>query len=157
MAAMATALLGMGAQAAGTIQESRAKADAMEYNASVAANDAMLAEKSKQIELHKHKTATRNLLARQNAVIASSGRDYSGSPLDVLARSEAAAMLDESIIRMNATMKVSKLEGQSIMDRGAASATVGFGKSRATAKLLSSSGKFGLKYQDRQKTKAKDD
>lgn len=157
MAAMAASIIGSMAQAYGAVEEGKQKADAMKYNAAVAANDAKLAEKSKKIELHKHKTATRKLLARQNAVIASSGRAYSGSPLDVLARSESEALLDESVLRLNADMRINKYRNQSMMDRAGAGAALRLGRAKASRSIMSSAGKFGLKYTDKQKTKTKDE
>lgn len=147
MAAMTAIMLGIGlaSSAAGSVEEGRQKASAMKYNARVAENDAKLAEKSKEIEIGKHRTAVRKLLARQNAVIASSGRSYSGSPLDIISRSESEALLDESIIRMNADVRISKLRSQSMLDRGSASAAASLGRAKAARSLAMAAGSFGKK------------
>lgn len=143
------AITGMGMQAIGQIQESKAKSATMDYNADVAAADAKLAEKAKTVELHKAKTRQRSLLARQNAVVAASGRDYSGSPLDVINRSEAEALLDQNIIALNANTAIGRLYGQVAIDRGSASAALHFGRSKAGFQLASSAMTFGVKAQDK--------
>lgn len=136
-------------QAYGQIQESKAKAATMDYNADVAAADAKLAEKAKGVELHKAKTRQRSLLARQNAVVAASGRDYSGSPLDVINRSEAEALLDQNIITLNANTAIGRLYGQVAIDRGSASAALHFGRSKAGFQLATTAATFGLMVKDK--------
>ncbi len=141
-------IVGSVTQIVGTMDEAQSRASAMKYNASVAASDAKIAEKAKGIELHKSRTARRKLLARQNAVIAASGRDYSGSPLDLIARSESEALLDESIIRLNADIKIGRLYGQVALERGSAKAALSLGRAKAGRQLFSSASKFGMKALD---------
>lgn len=159
MSAMTASIAGMVGsitQIAGTLDEASSNASAMKYNAAVAANDAKMAEKAKGIELHKSRTARRKLLARQNAVIAASGRDYSGSPLDIIAQSESAALLDESIIRMNADMKIGRLYGQAALDRGSATSALNLGRAKAGRQLFSSASKFAMKGLDSAKSRVDD-
>ena len=135
---MSTQMLGLGLQAYGTYVESQAKAEALEYNAYVAERDASIVEKHTKHEIHKAKTTQRKLLARQIAATAASGRSFSGSPLEVMARSESEALMDQRIIRENGARERGRLHGQAIMDRGAAVSTKRSGRNRAFAGLLTS-------------------
>ena len=123
-------------QAFGSYQESEAKAAALEYNAQVAEADARQVDKSKEHELHKSKTVQRRVLAKQIATAAASGRQMSGSPLDVMARTESEALTDQEIIRSNAASAQGRLYSQSANDKGRASSVKSQGRSRALSKLL---------------------
>ena len=133
----------LGAQMFGTIlqsygaySEAQAKAETLEYNAMVAEKDALQVEKAKKHELHKARTAQRRLLAKQIVATASSGRQMSGSPLDVMARSEADAQTDQRIIISNSAREQARLYGQSAFGKGQAKSTKARGRGRAFANLM---------------------
>lgn len=129
-------IFGAGMQAYGSYQESQMKAEALEYNAFVAEEEAKQIEKAKEHELHKSMTAQRKLLARQVAATAASGRSMAGSPLDVMNRTESEALLDQSIIRSNAALSKGRAHGQAIMDKGSAKTTRSMGKAKSLAGLF---------------------
>lgn len=133
---MGMGIAGLGLQAYGAYSEGEARAEALEYNAFVAEQDAKEVEKAKKHELHKSVTAQRKLLARQWAVAAASGRSMSGSPLDVMNRTESEALLDQSIIRSNAATAKGRLHGQAIMDRGQAESARKMGRAKSITGLF---------------------
>jgi len=129
-------MLGVVTQSLGAYMEGEASAATREYNASVAERDAEQVEKSKKHELHKARTSQRRLLAKQIAATAASGRQMSGSPLDVMARSESEALTDQEIIRSNAAMAKGRLYGQAEFEKGAAKTDKTLGRSKAFSNLL---------------------
>ncbi len=154
--ASALSLIGLGMDITGGLSEADEQAATLEYNATVAQLDAEQVEKQKGQELHKLKTAQRKLLARQIAVTAASGRDFSGSPLDVIARSESAFLLDAHILESNAALAKGRLYSEAIFSADRASATLSAGRTRAVGTGFSSVGKLvGKNYFGRKPASAK--
>lgn len=123
-------------QSVGAYQEGEATAAALEFNAFQAEEDAKQVEKAKEHELHKSKMNRRKLLARQVAATAASGRQMSGSPLDVMARAENEALRDEGIIRSNAARAKGKLYGQAAHDKSQAKMAKSLGRTKSLSNLL---------------------
>ena len=129
-------MLGTVMQSFGAYQEGQATAAALEFNAFQAEEDVKQVEKAKQHELHKAKTKRKRLLARQIAATAASGRQTSGSPLELMARAETEALRDEGIIRSNAAMAKGKLYGQAAHDKSRAKTAKSLGTSKALSNLF---------------------
>lgn len=104
-------------QAYGTYSQGEAQKDAMEYNAMVAEYDIQRQEEHKEHELHKEKTRQRRLLAKQVNAAAASGRSFSGSPLDVIARSESDSLINQSIILSNVKAAKGRIYSQAASDK----------------------------------------
>jgi hypothetical protein len=134
-------LFGNVLQAYGQYQAAEAAAETMEYNATIAERDALQVAEATEFELHKARTTQRKLLARQIAATAASGRQMSGSPLDVMARAESEALMDQAIIRSNSATARGKLHAQSSYDRMRADVTRDAGRAKAFTSLMSSTSK----------------
>lgn len=128
--------LGLGLGAVGSYMEGEATAAALEFNASMAEIDAEQVEKAKEHELYKTKRARRKLLARQVAATAASGRSFSGSPLEVMARSESEALRDEAIIRSNAATAKGSLYAKATFDKARAKTEKKLAVSKSLSGLL---------------------
>ena len=133
----------LGAQLFGTVMQSygahqaaEAEAATLEFNATIAEMDAKQVEKAMKQELHKAKTAQRRLLARQVANTAASGRQMSGSPLSVMARSESDAERDQEIIRSNAANAKGRLYGEATYTKAKAGTVKASGRTRGLSNLL---------------------
>lgn len=124
--------------AAGTIQSSQQQARAMEHNAFLAEQDAITLKKQEGYQLHALKTKYRDILAKQVAFAAASGRSLSGSPLDVIARSEADALIEQGILKSNTIMGVTKFQSEALMSRTQATSTKASGYIQSFSGLLSS-------------------
>lgn len=155
MAAAAIGIIGALGQAYGTYQQAEQQAETMEYNALIAEKDAELVEKSKKLELHKAKTTQRKLLARQIAIMGATGRAFSGSPLDVIARSESEAMLDQFTIIENAEIAKGRLYGQAAIGRAGARGTRHIGRGSAVGTFGTTAASMALSQADKKKTKGK--
>ena len=105
-----TTLLSFGVQVAGQIQASRAAQAQAAYQAAVARNNQILAERAAQdalargrAEAAKQGVRTRQFIARQRTALAGAGQLVDvGSGLDLTADTAAAGRLEELTIRRNA-------------------------------------------------------
>lgn len=133
---LGTQLSGIIMQSYGAYTAGQAEAATLEFNAQVAQMDIEQVEKAKDHELHKAKTAQRRLLARQVAAAAASGRQLSGSPLSVMARSESEAQRDQEIIRSNAANAKGRLYSEATFTQAKASAAKASGTTRSLSNIL---------------------
>lgn len=109
-ASLALTALGAGMQAYGMYQQGQAREKAAEYNAAVASNNMVLAERQAEdatkrgkIEEQRHRMQVGRLKADQRSALAASGIDVaSGSALDVLEDTAKLGEWDALQIRANA-------------------------------------------------------
>jgi len=132
-------LVGSITEGYGAIQEGNQTADAFSFNAYGNEQDALSIERSGEFKLHRAKTGARMLLARQVAATAASGRSYSGSALDVMARSERSALMDQEIIQGNTLRAAANKRAKAIMNKAAARNAVTAGYTKAFVGALQSS------------------
>lgn len=128
-------IIGTMTQAYGQYAEAEQASEAMEYNSRVAEMDAQKVEKQKEFELHKLEGEKKRLLARQVATMAASGRSFSGSPLEVMARTEESFLTDASAIRYNATQSQARLYGEAAHQRGFGKAEKAIGTAKGFSTL----------------------
>jgi hypothetical protein len=143
---LATGIIGSATQAVGTYMEGKVKSEIQEYNAFVSEQDALQIDKSKKHELRKSRLARRKLMGRQIAFAAASGRSYSGSPLDIINRSESEALINESIIRSNSALAKGRASGQAIIGRQGAKSTKKMATSKSLSSLMSSTASHATNY-----------
>lgn len=129
-------LFGTVMQSYGAYQEGQATAAALEHNAMMAMKDAEQVAKSEKHELHKAKTEHRRLLAKQIAATAASGRQMSGSPLSIMARSESEAQRDQEIIRSNSANAQGRLYGEASFGKGRAAGVKASARTKSLTNLL---------------------
>ena len=101
----AAALAGAAVSAVGTIQQGAAAANAAEFNARVAEQEAELAKATASVEEERLRARNRALLASQIAATAKSGLGLAGSPLAVMAETAGQAELDALSVRFAGSTK----------------------------------------------------
>ena len=112
------------AAASATLQYESAKAQAKttkkiaDYNAEVAANQAISERNRAAFAADQQRAATRRVLARQRALYGTAGVEENfGSPLMVQADSAYQGELDAQIIKSGGQARASSLEAQAGLDR----------------------------------------
>ena len=130
---------------AGQIQQGRAAKNAANFQAAVARNNAILAERAAkeaeargEVAVDKSQLATRQFIARQKVAQAGQGQEINtGSALDLTADSAAGGKLDELTIRANAEREAIGFRTQGMNF----AAEAGFQELRA--QNASAAGRFG--------------
>lgn len=146
-------LFGNTLESIGVYFEDKIQAETLEYNAFVAEREMLQLQKYKKQELHKAVTMQRRLLARQVAITAGSGRSFSGSPLDVMARSESEALIDQNIIRANTAAAMGRLGGRAIFERSSAEFAKKYALGKSLSSLMISGSMTTLKHFAKKKSK----
>ena len=131
---------GIGAitQAYGAITEGLDKAVAHKQNAYLAEQDIEAIERRGEFDLDQSRREGRMLLARQVAITASTGRSFSGSALDVMARSERMSLQEQNIIDHNMRLAVAGKQNQARTARTEARIATRNGYAKAFTQLLNS-------------------
>lgn len=115
------AVVSTGMSVAGSLIKGESQAQAYNYNAGIAAQNAQIAREQGEAAVQAQQ---RNAARRIGTMIANYGASGvqvdSGSPLDVLADSAAMATLDSLTIRYNYALKAAGFENQAALDRAAA-------------------------------------
>ena len=118
---MSFAIAAIAAKAIGSIVQGESQAQAYNYNAGIAAQNAQIARAQGEAAVQAQQ---RNAARRIGTMIANYGasgvQTDAGSPLDVLADSAAMATLDSLTIRYNYALKAAGFESQAALDRNAA-------------------------------------
>ena len=138
MAIAAAALMqfvGAGVEAGGQFLEADLEASALEYNSTLAKQEAIALNYSKKFALDKSKRENRRLLARQTAITAASGRGFFGSPLAIMLESQTQGKLDEQIITYNHDLRIGRAYGESRILKAQGKATRLFGGIKAVNTL----------------------
>lgn len=115
--------VGTGVQAYGQYQEgkvaaqqARAQAAWHDYNAKIALREAEAERRASAFEAKQQKRKGKQLLARQRALRGAAGITMEGSPLLVAEDTAAQLALENAMIRMTGTRRVSRWKSQSILD-----------------------------------------
>lgn len=90
--------LSIGMQAVGTVLQTRAQMQAAAFNAALARQQAEQEEGAKEIELYRLERQRRRMLGEQRALYAKAGIQIEGTPLEVLADTEAQFELEKRLI-----------------------------------------------------------
>ena len=122
----------------GAISEAHGKSTAYKSNAWMLEQDSIALERRGMLRLGQAKDSGRMLLARQVAAVAASGRGYSGSALDVMARSERTSLLEQQMIQEDIIYGKANLKNKAAMMRANASIAKSAGYANAVSSLLSS-------------------
>ena len=135
------AIAGAGVQAYSSYQqgktaEAQAKQEAAwhAYNAKVAEREADAERRASDFEATQHDRRSKQLLARQRALIGKSGVTMEGSPLLLAEDTAAQLALENANIRETGARRVSAYKSQAILD---------FSKSRLASKSASGYAKAG--------------
>lgn len=106
-------VLSTGMQALGSLLQTRAQMQAAEFNAALARQRAEQEERAKEIDLYQLKRRKRRLLGKQRALYAKAGLDIEGTPLEVLADTEAQFELDKRLAEYNREIAKRQAETES--------------------------------------------
>lgn len=90
--------LSVGMQAMGTAMQTRAQIQAAKFNAAIARQQAEQEERAKEIDIYRLERQRRQMLGQQRSLYAKAGLDIEGTPLEVLADTEAQFELEKRMI-----------------------------------------------------------
>lgn len=121
----------------GQRQEAEARAQSLEFNATVAEQEAEISKKIRELEKGQEEKRLKSFISTQQALFAKSGVTLSGSPLAVIEESAAAGELDIIIGNINASIEQSRLQSEADIRRAEAKSRIATGKTRAGLTLLS--------------------
>lgn len=158
---IATSVIGGGITAVGQIQQGQAAKQQAAYQAAVARNNAIIAQRQAddarargEAEARKQALRTRQLIGRQRATLAANGVLVDqDSALDITSDTAALGKLDELTIRSNAEREALGFQAQQanfLSDAGLADATgrasVDAARSAAFGTLLTTAGSVSDKW-----------
>ena len=130
---------GLGALSAG-----QAQSDMAEYNAAVAANQAIAAQQSAAFDEEQHRAKLAKLISTQKANAGASGIDpNTGSPLSVMADTAEQGELDALAIRYGGQVGASRATSQATLDKMQAKAARIGGYYGAGTSLLTGASRLG--------------
>lgn len=120
-------LLGMATESVGHIQraraqedQSKAQAQALEFNAAAAEQDANLLDLQAEANISADRRAQRKTRGAQRASFAASGLTVENSAIDVLESSAIEQELDNLITRNQADLEIRNLRNKASFDRASA-------------------------------------
>ena len=125
-------------QSIGQRQEANAAAQALEFNATLAEQDAIISKEKRELERGPEEKRLKSYISTQRAIYAKAGVNLSGSPITVMEETSAAGELDLIIGDINASIEQSRLESEADISRAEAQSRRATGKTRAGLTLLSS-------------------
>lgn len=128
----------------GQRQEAESRAQALEFNATVAEQEGIISVKKRQLEKGQEEKSLKTFISFQRATFAKAGVTLSGSPIQVIEESAAAGELDIIIGDINASIEQSRLQSESEIRRAEAKSRRATGKTRAGLTLLTSGLQAGL-------------
>lgn len=112
------ALASAAVSAVGSIKQGQAQADAANYNAAIAAQNATIAQQQGVAAVEAQRRDSARAIGRMKALYGASGvQSDSGSPVDVLADSASMAELDALTTQYNYRLKALGYENQAELDR----------------------------------------
>ncbi|MCM8784562.1 MAG: hypothetical protein NC818_07375 [Candidatus Omnitrophica bacterium] len=135
---------GAGMEIASQYQQARAYQEQAEYNARVAELQAQQVERAQKLEEYRLNRAKEALLGKQRALYAKAGVSLEGSPLEVLADTEAQYQLDLSVSRYNADVQKRRLGYEAGYQRYAGKQYMRAGYLGMGTTLLTTGTKLGL-------------
>ena len=135
VAAAAAAVSGI-VGAVSAVSQGNAAADAAEFNAAVAENDAIATRQAAEFEEDRLRRRSKRVLASQRASFGASGVTAEGSPLLVMQDSAAEAEIDALAIRYSGSIQEARAKSQAAADRAEARAARRGGFARAGTSLL---------------------
>lgn len=125
-----------GLSALGAIQQGYATRDQMEYNATVADQNAAAARSAAALDEDTSRKKSSRILGTIRARAAASGVELGGSPLDVLADSASEAELEALTIRYRGETEARRQESEARLARARGKSAVSQGWIGAGAQLL---------------------
>lgn len=145
-ALLATTILGVGISAYGSYREGQDAAEASEYNARIAREEAALVEQAGALEVSRQRTQVERLIGSQRAITAGSGIELTGSALDIMINTAAEGELDAQILEYNTKIQASRFRSQSARDLELAGASRVSGVLKAGSTILTQGSKIGTDY-----------
>ncbi len=125
-------------QSIGQRQEAESRAQALEFNATVAKQEGIISVKKRELERGQEEKRLKTFVSSQRAIFAKAGVTLSGSPIQVIEESTAAGELDIIIGDINASIEQSRLQSESEIRRAEAKSRRATGKTRVGLTLLTS-------------------
>lgn len=122
--------------AIGSIQQGNAQAKSDAYNASVARQNAKIAEDQGKADLARQQTDAYRKLGAIKAGYGASGITQAGSPMDVLADSFTESQLDANTIIYNSKIKAAGYTNTANLDDASAKNARAAGRTNAASSLL---------------------
>ncbi len=125
-------------QSIGQRQKAESEAQALEFNATLAEQDAIISKERREIERGPEEKRLKSFISTQRALFAKAGVTLSGSPITVLEETSAAGELDLIIGDINASIEQSRLQSEAEISKAEATSRRATGKTRAGLTLLTS-------------------
>lgn len=130
--------------ATGALSAGKAQSDMANYNAAVAANQAIAAQQSAAFDEEQHRTKLAKLLSTQKANYGASGVDpNTGTPLQVMADTAAQGELDALAIRYGGAVGAARATSQAELDKMQAKSARVAGYYGAGTSLLTGASRLG--------------
>lgn len=119
---------------------------AYDYNAVIAENEANLIRQGAKLDEYRKRKQLKSFVGRQTAGYASSGVEFTGSPIDVIQDTVANAELEIAINQFNLETQARGKESEAgrLREAGKAEKTASYIKAGTT--LLASAGNYASKY-----------
>lgn len=142
MAATAIMAIGTAISSLAALQQGRYQQKVAQYNAQVLENQKTAIQQKAELDVQQHREAVKRLKGSQRVAYAASGVDFSGSAIDTLMDTERRSLLDEKIIKYNASQGITGTESEQALTLAAGEQAYQTGLINAGTSLLSGAGKF---------------
>lgn len=141
-AALAITAIGTGISAVSAFQQGAYQKKVAQYNARVKENEKIAIQQKAELDVQRHREAVNRLKASQRVAYAASGVDLSGSAADVMMDTERRGLLDEKIIRYNASQGIAGTEAEIALTLAEGQQAYQSGVIGAGTSLLAGAGQF---------------
>lgn len=127
--------------AKGAADQARAQANAQNYNAAIAARNAVIARDQAARDAQAQQRNAYRQLGAMRAAVGASGVTMEGSALDLMESSAAEAELDRLNIQYKGELKATGYNEEAVLDRYGATNAVRQGQYQSASILLTTAGK----------------
>lgn len=149
----AVGLIGAGVSIFGKIKQGKAEEEAAKVNALIAEHEADLVRQGAKLDEFRSRKQLRAFVGQQEAAVAQSGVELTGSPLDVIQDSLANAELEIAIDQFNSEMFAKRLISGAERLRKAGKSARTAEQIRAGSTFLTTASEFSRKRVIPKKTK----
>lgn len=134
------------ASAAGSLSQGRSQAAIHGYNANVSRQPAAAVQRQTDYAVQQNRAQADRLAGRQRVLIAKSGVDLDGSPLQVMEDTASQVQRDALAIRYAGDVRSAQAESQAALDGMQADSSLTAGYMGAGASVLSGASQLGRAY-----------
>lgn len=134
------------ASAAGSLSQGRSQAAIHASNANVSRQTAAAVQRQTEYAVQQNRAQADQLAGRQRVLIAKSGVDLDGSPLQVMEDTASQVQRDALAIRYAGDVRSAQADGQAALDGMQADSSLTAGYMGAGASVLSGASQLGRAY-----------